>query len=70
VNITFTSTLTSEDEDRLAPALLSAVSGILDMFPISYRVRVETIGAHVYQITSPSLTTPEVIKLLPRKAGS
>ncbi len=40
--IRFTSTLTDEDEARLAPALLKAVGHLLAPFPISYSLRIET----------------------------
>ena len=42
MEITFISSLTPEDEGRLAAALLDAVGGLLDMLPIAYSVRVET----------------------------
>jgi hypothetical protein len=40
--IRFTSTLTDEDEARLAPALLKALGNLLAPFPISYSIRIET----------------------------
>jgi hypothetical protein len=40
--ITFVSSLTPEDEDRSAVALLDAVGGLLDLMPIAYSIRVET----------------------------
>jgi hypothetical protein len=42
MQITFISSLTPEDEGRLAVALLDAVGGLLDLLPIAYSVRVET----------------------------
>ena len=56
VRIELTSTLTQEDENRLAPALLKALSGLLDMLPIAYIVRVETTGEYVIQQVSPQIT--------------
>jgi len=53
VHIEITSTLTLEDEDRLASAVLKALSGLLDMLPIAYLVRVETTDEHVVQHVSP-----------------
>jgi len=53
VNITFASTLTREDENRVAPALLEALTGILDLLPVAYRIRIDTADAHVYQVTGP-----------------
>jgi hypothetical protein len=40
--IRFTSTLTDEDEARLAPALMKALGTLLEPFPISYSIRIET----------------------------
>ena len=47
--IRFTSTLTDEDEARLAPALLKAVAHLLAPFPISYSMRIETTGGDVVE---------------------
>ena len=55
MQIELTSTLTQEDENRLAPAILKALSGLLDMLPITYIVRVETTDEHVMQHVSPKL---------------
>jgi hypothetical protein len=49
MNIRFVSSLTPEDEDRLAPAVLRAVSAILDQFPIAYTLRIETASSTVFQ---------------------
>lgn len=42
VRIEITSTLTHEDEIRLASAVMRVLSGMLDMLPIAYLVRLET----------------------------
>jgi hypothetical protein len=42
VYIEVTSTLTQEDENRLAPAIAKLLSGALDLLPIAYTLRVET----------------------------
>ncbi len=55
MRIELASTLTQEDEDRLAPALLKALSGLLDMLPIAYMIRVETTDEHVLQHVSPKI---------------
>jgi hypothetical protein len=55
VRIELTSTLTQDDEDRLAPALLKALSGLLDMLPIAYMIRVETTDEQVLQHVSPKI---------------
>ena len=47
--IRFTSTLTHEDEARIAPALLRAVGELLAPFPISYSIRIETTSGDVVE---------------------
>jgi len=49
VRIEITSTLTQDDENRMAAAVLKALSGLLDMLPIAYMIRVETTDEHVLQ---------------------
>ena len=49
MNIRFTSSLTPEDENAIAPALLKAFSAILDLLPIAYVIRIDTADAQVYQ---------------------
>ena len=53
VDITLTSTLTAEDENLLAPAILKAVTSILDHLPIAYRVRIDTIDCQCYMRRGP-----------------
>ena len=60
MDIRFISSLTSEDEDAFAPAVLKAVSSLLDQLPIAYTLRIETSGAQVYQHTH---VAPEHIKI-------
>lgn len=54
MNIRFTSTLTADDENQLAPGLLKAIGALLDQLPIAYTVRIETTGAQVFQHSHPS----------------
>jgi hypothetical protein len=54
MEIRFISSLTAEDENAFAPALLKAVGAILDQMPIAYTVRIETTGAQVFQHTHAS----------------
>ena len=54
MNIRFISTLTAEDEETFAPALLQAIGSILDRLPIAYTVRIETTGARTFQHTHPA----------------
>jgi hypothetical protein len=51
MEIRFISSLTAEDEDLFAPAVLRAVSALLDQFPIAYTLRIETTGARVLHHT-------------------
>ena len=53
MRIEITSTLTQEDENRLAPAVLKALSGLLDMLPIAYMIRIDTSDSQVYQHSGP-----------------
>jgi hypothetical protein len=49
MEIRFISSLTAEDENLFAPALLKAVGALLDQLPIAYTMRIETTGAEVFQ---------------------
>jgi hypothetical protein len=49
MDIRFVSSLTADDENLFAPALLKAVGALLDQLPIAYTVRIETTGAQVFQ---------------------
>ena len=53
VNIRFTSSLTDHDENAIAPALLKAVTSILDTLPIAYVIRIDTSDSQVYQHSRP-----------------
>ena len=53
VNIRFTSSLTPDDENRIAAALMRALANILDAMPIAYALRIDTSDANVYQHTGP-----------------
>ena len=57
MDIRFISSLTAEDENAFAPALLKAAGAILDQFPIAYTLRVETTGAQVFQHTHHAFDT-------------
>lgn len=49
MEIRFVSSLTAEDENSFAPALLKAIGTLLDQLPIAYTLRIETTGAQVLQ---------------------
>lgn len=52
MDIRFVSTLTSEDEERVAGALLAALVALLEDLPITYALRIETAGQKVFQQTN------------------
>ena len=67
MDIRFVSSLTEEDENAFAPALLKAVSVILDQLPIAYTLRIETTAKQVFQHTStasPTLADAEPVARL------
>lgn len=51
MDIRFVSSLTAEDENMIAPALLKAAGALLDQLPIAYTLRIETTGSQVLQHT-------------------
>jgi hypothetical protein len=55
MEIRFISSLTPEDENVFAPAVLRAVGALLDQMPIAYTLRIETAGAQVFQPSHPSM---------------
>lgn len=58
MDIRFVSSLTAEDENKLAPALLKAIGAMLDPLPIAYTIRIETIGSQVFQHTHAGAEQP------------
>ncbi len=55
MDIRFVSTLTSEDEDRIAPTLLKAATAILDRLSLAYTLRIETTAQTIYQYHHPAV---------------
>jgi hypothetical protein len=77
MHITFTSTLTSEDENELAKLLIPALKTILDLFPVAYRIRIDTSDGQSYQSTHPAggiglvPNTPlALVKFVPSDTGN
>ena len=58
MNIRFTSSLTPEDESIIAPALIKAVGGILDLLPIAYVIRIDTAD-RAFERCGPDIDTQE-----------
>jgi hypothetical protein len=52
MDIHVVSTLTPDDEERVASAMLTALAELLDGLPIAYAVRIQTSGARVVQRTN------------------
>jgi len=46
MEIHLVSSLTSDDEDRLAPQVLAAIERVLGGLPVSYSVRIETSSGY------------------------
>jgi hypothetical protein len=55
MEIHFISSVTVDDEARIAGALLAVAACLLDQFAIAYSVRIETAGGQVFQRTHPAL---------------
>jgi hypothetical protein len=70
MDIRFVSSLTSEDEELFAPALLKAVAALLDQLPITYTVRIETTGAEVFQHAHTAADEPAKADILESVVGS
>jgi hypothetical protein len=49
VRIELTSTLTADDERRVASAVAQLMSGLLDLLPITYLLRIETSDSSVVE---------------------
>ncbi len=48
MDIRFVSSLTPDDENRLAPQVLNALGGVLDDLPIAYTLRIETAAGRSF----------------------
>lgn len=57
MHIEVTSTLTQEDENRIAPAILKLLSGILETLPVAYLVRIETTDQQVLEQVNPQISS-------------
>jgi len=52
MDIRVVSSLTPEDEERVAPSVLAVLRRILDRLPIAYTIRVEATSQRVFQHTA------------------
>lgn len=64
MEIRFISSLTADDEEVFAPAVLKVVSAFLDQLPIAYTLRIETSGAQVFQHTHVKLEQVDVAEIV------
>ena len=55
MNIRFISSLTPDDEDLLAPALMKAVTALLGQVHLAYSLQIQTSGAQVLHHTQPAV---------------
>jgi hypothetical protein len=70
MEIHLVSSLTPEDESRLAPAMLAAIGRFLDTLPISYSLRIETAaGGEIQQHHIPD-SELDAAPLLERPLGN
>ena len=53
MDIHLVSTLTSEDEERVAGTFLTALTELLDKLPIAYALRIQTSATQVVKRTNP-----------------
>ena len=68
MNLRFTSTLTPEDENAMAPAVMKALASILDLVPIAYMLRIDTSDCKVYEHTGQGAPQPGAADMLPATA--
>ncbi len=59
MQIRLVSSLTPEDEERLAPDLLAALRAVLDSWPVSYSIRIEGMSKEFARHTQLSLAEPD-----------
>jgi hypothetical protein len=52
MQIQVVSTLTSDDEDRIAEALITWLAELLGSLPIGYALRIDTANARVFRRTN------------------
>ncbi len=58
MEIQFVSSLTADDEERIAPGVLALVCAILDQLPVAYTLRIKTATGEPIQRTKAHSTSP------------
>lgn len=63
MEIHLVSSLTSDDESRLAPAMLAAIGRVLERLPVSYSLRIQTAAGNAihHNHTAPRGTSADVL---------
>jgi hypothetical protein len=72
MEIHLVSSLTPDDENRLAPNVLKAIGDVLERLPVSYSVRIETSVGNAIHHNHTAADPPEggAGEALPRPDGS
>lgn len=73
MDITFISSLDAEEEERLAPALLTALSALLDGSSLAYTIRIRTTGLKVFSHSHPTFrgaAAEAAAHVAPRERGA
>ncbi len=60
MELTFVSSMTPDDERRLAAAFLRSIGTMLDFLPIAYTIRIETAAGTVLTRTHAPSKPPEI----------
>jgi hypothetical protein len=63
MDIRFISSLTPEDENRVGPSLLQAITSLLDNLPLAYTLRIETTGERIFQHDHIAPKAPEEFRV-------
>jgi hypothetical protein len=58
MEIQFVSSLTADDENRIAPGLLDLLCAILDQLPVAYTLRIRTATGQTLQRKQPEPERP------------
>jgi hypothetical protein len=62
MEIQFVSSMTADDEERIAPGLLALVCAILDQLPVAYTLRIRTATGETIQRTKAEPPVVEVTR--------
>jgi hypothetical protein len=63
MEIRVVSSLTADDEIRVAPMLLGELAELLGRMPIAYDIRIQTVGDRIFSYRRPPQTAPKGIRV-------